>query len=225
MRSEKGFTLVELLVTVAMMVVVMAGVYLVFYSQQKSYTVQEQVAEMQQNLRGAMYLMAKEIKMAGCNPTGQAQAGISTAAAKSIHFTMDLRGKGTDTPNGNTSDENENITYALADILPTSSGDGVMEIVRDTGTGQQVVAENIDALNFVYLDSNGNVTTDLLRIRSVQITLVARTGDADRGYRDMTNYTNLQGQVIFTPNTEESKYRRKRLATHIKCRNLGMLQE
>jgi len=223
MRSEKGFTLVEFMVTVAMMTVVMAGVYLVFYSQQKSYTVQEQVAEMQQNLRGAMYLMAKEIKMAGCNPTGQAQAGIVTAAADSIHFTMDLRGKGTDTPNGNTSDENENITYALADILPTSSGDGVMEIVRDTGTGQQVVAENIDALDFVYLDSNGNVTTDLLRIRSVQITLVARTGNADRGYRDTTSYRNLQGTVILP--AKNDSFRRKRLATHIKCRNLGMLQE
>jgi len=198
MRSEKGFTLVEIMVTLAIMAVVMAGVYLTFYSQQKSYTVQEQVAEMQQNLRGAMYLMSKEIKMAGCNPTGQAQAGIVTAAADSISFTMDLWGKSTDDPpNGSISNPNENITYALADI----SGDQAMEIIRtdnNSGIGPQVVAENIDSLNFVYLDSNGNVTTDLLRIRSVQITVVAKTDQADR---------------------------QKRLATHIKCRNLGMLQE
>jgi type IV pilus assembly protein PilW len=198
MRSEKGFTLVEIMVTLAIMAVVMAGVYLTFYSQQKSYTVQEQVAEMQQNLRGAMYLMSKEIKMAGCNPTGQAQAGIVTAAADSISFTMDLWGKSTDDPpNGSISNPNENITYALADI----SGDQAMEIIRtdnNSGIGPQVVAENIDSLNFVYLDSNGNVTTDLLRIRSVQITVVAKTDKADR---------------------------QKRLATHIKCRNLGMLQE
>jgi len=198
MRSEKGFTLVEIMVTLAIMAVVMAGVYLTFYSQQKSYTVQEQVAEMQQNLRGAMYLMSKEIKMAGCNPTGQAQAGIVTAAADSISFTMDLWGKSTDDPpNGSISNPNENITYALADI----SGDQAMEIIRtdnNSGLGPQVVAENIDSLNFVYLDSNGNVTTDLLRIRSVQITVVAKTDQADR---------------------------QKRLATHIKCRNLGMLQE
>ena len=198
MRSEKGFTLVEIMVTLAIMAVVMAGVYLTFYSQQKSYTVQEQVAEMQQNLRGAMYLMSKEIKMAGCNPTGQAQAGIVTAAADSISFTMDLWGKSTDDPpNGSISNPNENITYALANI----SGDQAMEIIRtdnNSGLGPQVVAENIDSLNFVYLDSNGNVTTDLLRIRSVQITVVAKTDQADR---------------------------QKRLATHIKCRNLGMLQE
>ena len=198
MRSEKGFTLVEIMVTLAIMAVVMAGVYLTFYSQQKSYTVQEQVAEMQQNLRGAMYLMSKEIKMAGCNPTGQAQAGIVTAAADSINFTMDLWGKSTDDPpNGSISNPNENITYALVDF----SGDQAMEIIRtdnNSGIGPQVVAENIDSLNFVYLDSNGNVTTDLLRIRSVQITVVAKTDQADR---------------------------QKRLATHIKCRNLGMLQE
>ena len=224
MRSEKGFTLVELMITMVIMGVVMAGVYLAFYSQQKSYIVQEQVSEMQQNLRGAMYLMTKEIKMAGCNPTGSADAGIVTAAADSIHFTMDLWGKTTaDPPNGSTSNANENITYALADIYPLPSGDGVMEIVRDTGAGQQVVAENIDALNFVYLDSNENVTTDLLRIRSVQITVVARTGNADRGYRDGTTYRNLQGTVILAPPNDN--FRRKRLATNIKCRNLGMLQE
>jgi len=221
MRSEKGFTLVELMVTLAIMAVVMAGVYSAYYSQQQSYIVQEQVSEMQQNLRGAMYFMAKEIRMAGCNPTGGASAGIVTAGANTINFTMDLRGKDPDDPaDGDTADPNENITYILYD----SDGDGTNDALgRDTGTGNRLVAQNVDAIDFVYLDENGNVTASLLQIRTVQITIVAKTGRADRGYRDTTSYTNLQGTEILAPPNDN--FRRKRLATNIKCRNLGLLQE
>ena len=42
-----GYTLVELLVAMAITLVVMAGVYKVYVSQQDSYLLQEQVAELQ----------------------------------------------------------------------------------------------------------------------------------------------------------------------------------
>ena len=136
------------------------------------------MAEMQQNLRAAMFFMAREIRMAGCNPTGGANAGFVTANVNTINFTMDLRGKDPDDPaDGDTGDPNENVTYALGD----SNGDGSIEILRDTGGGQQPVAENIDALDFVYLDENGNITASNMAIRSVQITIVARTGRGDPG--------------------------------------------
>ena len=64
MTEEKGFTLVELLVAVFVAGIVMTAVYSAYSSQQKSYTVQEQMAEMQQNLRSAMFMMTREIRMA-----------------------------------------------------------------------------------------------------------------------------------------------------------------
>jgi type IV pilus assembly protein PilW len=198
--------------------IVMAGVYSAYYSQQKSFVVQDELAEMQQNLRAAMFFMAREIRMAGCNPTGGADAGIKTKEDGTINFTMDLRGKDPDDPaDGDTSDPNENITYTLAD----PDGNGIMEIVRDTGSGQQIVAENIDALDFRYLDENGAITASAMLVRSVQITIVARTGRGDQGYLDTASYTNLQGaEILAAPN---DNFRRKRLATNIKCRNLGLL--
>jgi type IV pilus assembly protein PilW len=223
-KSEKGFTLIELLVAIFVAGIVMTGVYSAYYSQQKSFVVQDELAEMQQNLRAAMFFMAKEIRMAGCNPTGGANAGIEDdSTANTIHFTMDLRGKDPNSvADGDTSDPNENITYTLADIFPLPAGDGIMEIVRDTGGGQEVVAENIDAVDFRYLNENGDdFGGSFMAIRSVQITIVARTGRGDPGYQDSTDYKNLQGATILpAPN---DNFRRKILATNIKCRNLGLL--
>ncbi len=218
MKSEKGFTLIELIVAMAVAGIVMADVYSAYYSQQKSFVVQDELAEMQQNLRAAMFFMAREIRMAGCNPTGGADAKIIQKDDSTIHFTMDLRGKDPDDPaDGDTSDPNEDITYTLADL----DGNGITEIVRDTGAGQQIVAENIDALDFRYLDENGAITASAMLTRSVQITIVARTGRGDLGYQDTTSYTNLQGAQILAPPNDN--FRRKTLATNIKCRNLGLL--
>jgi type IV pilus assembly protein PilW len=192
--------------------------YSAYYSQQKSFVVQDEMAEMQQNLRAAMFFMAREIRMAGCNPTGGSGAGFVTANANTVNFTMDLRGKDPDDPaDGDTGDPNENVTYALGD----SNGDGIVEIVRDTGGGPKPVAESIDALDFVYLDENGNITASNMAIRSVQITIVARTGRGDPGYIDNTSYRNLQGTEILAPPNDN--FRRRTLSTNIKCRNMGLL--
>jgi type IV pilus assembly protein PilW len=219
-RNQKGFTLIELLVAMSVAGIVMAGIYGAYYSQQKSFVVQDEMAKMQQNLRAAMFFMAREIRMAGCNPTGGSSAGFVTANANTINFTMDLRGKDPDDPaDGDTGDPNENITYALGD----SNGDGIVEIVRDTGGGPEPVAESIDALNFVYLDENGADITggSAMAIRSVQITIVARTGRGDPGYSDTTSYRNLQNTEILAPPNDT--FRRRTLSTNIKCRNMGLL--
>jgi type IV pilus assembly protein PilW len=194
--SEQGFTLVELLAAMVIAAIVMSAIYSVYASQQKSYMTQEQVAAMHQNLRTAMYYMEKEIRMAGCDPSGSAGAGIVTANANLIRFTEDIRGKDdTDPPDGDTGDPNEDITYSLAD----GDGDGDLDLVRDTQAlnviAERVIAENISSLNFTYLDADGNTTGTLAEIRFVQISLTAATEN------DGSNST---------------------LTTRIHCRNLSM---
>jgi type IV pilus assembly protein PilW len=222
---ERGFTLIELLVVILMMGVVMAGIYAVYTSQQKSFVVQEDIAEMQQNLRAAMFFLVRDIRLAGCNPTGKADTGIKTANANTISLTMDVRGKNADDPpDGDTGDPEESVTYALMD----TDGDGTLDSLgRDTGAGLLAVASNIDGLDFVYLDGNGNVlsapvsTADLAKIRSVQLTVVARTESPSNGYVDTASYKNLQGTVVVPP--QNDGFRRRVFATNIRCRNLGLL--
>ena len=56
-QDRKGFTLLELLIAMALSIIIMAAIYSTYYSQQKSYLVQEQVAAMQQNLRAATFYL------------------------------------------------------------------------------------------------------------------------------------------------------------------------
>jgi len=215
--NEQGFTLMELLVVTVVAGVVMAAIYTTYYSQQKSYVAQEQVAGMQQNLRAAMLFMEREIRMAGCDPTGNANAGIITADSNSIRFTLDIRGtsEGSD-PDGDTDDTNEDIAYSLDD----NDGDGDNDLERN----DNLIAENIDALDFVYLDEAGipiaTPVAHLSTIRSVQITIVARTGRGDPGYVNNTTYRNQQDTVILAAQNDNA--RRRRLTTNIRCRNLGL---
>ena len=64
-KKGNGVTLIELLIALVLSSILTAALYRVFISQQNAYTVQEQVADMQQNVRTAMGQMTKEIRMAG----------------------------------------------------------------------------------------------------------------------------------------------------------------
>lgn len=203
--NNRGFTLAELLIGLFVSAVVMTTILSAYYSQNKSYAVQEQVAAMVQNLRAAMDIMIREIRMAGYDPTGTANAGIVTANTTSINITEDLDGDGSVAGD-------ENITYVLAD----SDGDGDNDLERNNN----LIAENIDALDFLYLDETNNPTAVPSEIRAVQITMVAKTGRGDRGYVDSVVYTNQQGTGILGPINDNS--RRKRLTAEVRCRNMGL---
>lgn len=220
-NKRDGFTIVELLVAMAITGIVMAGVYGTYYSQQKSYLVQEQMAAAQQNIRAAMYFLEREIRMAGYDPTRNAGAGILTAGRTSIRMTMDLNG------DGNNTGPNEDVTYSLYD----SGGDGDMDLGRNVGGGNQPLAENIDAIDIVYLDGAdppnvldddgaGNVVASIGEIRSVQITVVARTDRPDTGYTNTDAYANQQGTVILA--AQNDNFRRAIMTAEVRCRNFGL---
>ena len=237
MNNRSGFTLVELLISLTLVSLVMTAVYSSYRSQQKTYLVQNQMAGMRQNIRAALYYMERELRMAGCDPTGNAGAGVVIANDNTIQFTMDITGGESDLkdndsdgtideaaediyPDGLTTGTDEDITYALND----NNGDGDTDLERTDNGVTRLIAENIDALDFVYLDKDSAVlaapVADPSDIRAVQITVVARTGQGDSNYSNGIAYQNKQGTVILT--AQNDSFRRIMMTTHIKCRNLGL---
>jgi prepilin-type N-terminal cleavage/methylation domain-containing protein len=65
--NHKGVTLIELLVTLVIIGMVVGGFYRIFIAQSKAYTIQDQVTEVQQNVRSVIGIVAKDLSMAGCD--------------------------------------------------------------------------------------------------------------------------------------------------------------
>jgi len=62
---QRGLTLIELMVALAIAFIVIGAVYQAITSQQRTYTIQDQVAEVQQNARVAMNILMRDLRMAG----------------------------------------------------------------------------------------------------------------------------------------------------------------
>jgi type IV pilus assembly protein PilW len=170
MRNENGFTLVELIVAMALGLIITAAIYNSYASQQKSQIITEKVSALQQNIRAAMYYLQKDIRMAGYNPTKSTTffgfTDISSPVL--VKFTWD-------------GDENgvlaniENITYQRNGYYLQK----VLGVAPATTTTLNI-AENIAGLDFRFLDEDGNVTTDGTQVRSVEIILSASDGEHNR---------------------------------------------
>jgi type IV pilus assembly protein PilW len=218
--SNQGFTLVELLIGMVVALLAMGAIYTTFLGQHRSYHEQEETAAMQQNLRAAMYYMQREIRMAGCDPLNTGNFGITTAHANTITFTEDINNGTVGQPPDGVLQAGENITYSW------NNGNLVRSV---GGGGNQLVAQNINALDFVYLNGSsvvlnpggGNVAAGSEnQIRSVEITVVARTGRSLTPTTDNNTYVNQRGTTILAPPNDNLS--RRRLTTVIKCRNLGI---
>ncbi len=65
LRSYSGFTMIELLITVALSTLVGVLIYTVFIEQTKAYRLQSDMGNMQQNLRVAMEMLSRDVGSAG----------------------------------------------------------------------------------------------------------------------------------------------------------------
>lgn len=234
--GKAGFTLVEMLMAVVISGILVAAIYSAYVVQQKSYVVQEQVAETQENLRAAMFRLLSEIRQAGCNPRKTADARIVVATATSFRFTADIGGG--DPVNPNMSDgfiggsaTNEDITFGMS-AADDGNGNGIADgggadwsvtgqLGRDTGGALQPAAELIDAVEFNYILASGASTTapaTLSDIRAVQVSLLARGARPDEKFVDTATYRTASGITWDPP---DDNFRRRFVIVTIQLRNMG----
>jgi type IV pilus assembly protein PilW len=214
MSKNSGFSLIEILVAMAIGSIAMAAIFLAYQVQVTGKISQENVLDRNQDTRASLELIASDIRMAGCDPTGTASAGFVSATPTTLEVTMDTRSDTGNESDGDFSDPGEHILYTLA------AGNIMRERVGIDPAGGVELTRNVDALNFVYLDTNSAVTADLTAIRSVQISIVVHS--TERGmtpsYTDNNPYLNQQGAVILTPPGDTLQ--RVQLMTTVQCRNM-----
>ena len=275
LKKDRGITLIELLVALVISGVLLAGAYRTFISQQKTFVVQDQVVDMQQNMRSAINRMMSEIRMSGfgnlstllpvtfntgtfnnaLNPdtpaagaltivsavwgtstltneagVGQTQVIVSTLTDVQGNALFDTGDRkyicigGMDSQTI-TSIDNGTKTITLNGPLafhhPVGTPvytiralsyqvalvDGIPTLLRDEnmGAGAQPQADNIENLQFTYLDADGNPTANPPDIRIIRVSLTART---ERQDHDLKN---------------GDGYRRRQIASNIHLKNMGIV--
>ncbi|MBW1893280.1 MAG: prepilin-type N-terminal cleavage/methylation domain-containing protein [Deltaproteobacteria bacterium] len=223
--ENKGFTLIELMITLAISSIVMTGIYAIYNAQSTARRNQKIVVDMMQNLRAGLYYMEREIRVAGFDPQRTTNAGITIANLSDIRFTLDDNQDG-DLVAGAGTDPNERIHYMLSD---DADGDGIANapgcnLQRQDGAAGafETIANNIDALQFFYFDNNGATTTNINNIATVQIAMVARGGSFERSYSNNRTYsvTLIDGTNVTVLPAQNDNIRREMLTTSVRCRNL-----
>ena len=181
-RSSAGFTMMEMMMVLAIFSIAFGTIYKSFEHINRSTTTENVKAGVQQRVRIAVDFMVQDIRMAGLNPLRTPGIGIQAISSDSMQFTMDANFDGDD------DDTFEDITYML------NSGTGTL--MQTNHLGSEVLIDNVSNLTFTYLDTEDQTTTDLSEIRSVIISLTShrpagRDGDISRTYTTQVRCRNL----------------------------------
>jgi type IV pilus assembly protein PilW len=218
---QKGFTLIELMVAIAISGMLMAVVAMAYTGQSRSNNAVQDMASLQQDLRSALQLMAREIRMAGYNPdkiSGAASPQFLTATATTLQFSQDTNG------DGDTLDANEIVRFALSGTAPDTS------LGRATGVAGVLMpmATNIDQLAFEYLLEDETWTqapADLTDIRAVRIVVLGHSARGTAGSTDSSTFTPPLESVVpapdWTPATP-GRFHWRMMSLIVQCRNLNI---
>jgi len=164
--KEKGVTLIELLVVLVISGIVVGGIYKVFIAQTRAYTAQDQVAEVQQDVRGAMEIMVRDIRMAGYQTNsfqGNYSAGSILISGNQIVTPLNSGSIQVYYEYNPSNPQVNAVTYALV-----QQPNGTLSLYRtltvyNASTGQpgtpnaSDLLDNVASLNFMYgVELNGN---------------------------------------------------------------------
>ena len=141
MRDERGFTLLEFLITVCIFLIVIFCVYMVHETNRVSYERSEMRIDIQQNARVGLATMERELRMAGYGVPRQL-AGvpmISDARPRTITFRADLRNVITTLTSAANSGSSTLIVNTTAGI---ATGDVIY--LTDGSKAQALTASSVD---------------------------------------------------------------------------------
>ena len=196
-KNKKGFTAIELMISLAILSIALSSIYSLYMSFIRTCTKEGVKIRVQQSVRSGLDMMIRDIRLAGLDPEGTGDFGIIAVTPQRIQFTADRDMDGelddADATDGIDLPDMENMAYEY-------DGNSTLKMFLYNADGNletdEVMAENVTDLTFTYYNSNDDTTLNLDEIRTVDIQMtIQRPSGKD-------------GQISRT------------LVKRVKCRNL-----
>ncbi|MEE9542688.1 MAG: prepilin-type N-terminal cleavage/methylation domain-containing protein, partial [Thermodesulfobacteriota bacterium] len=205
--NERGITLIEMLISLAITAIMAASIYGVYVTFFKSVNIQDQIQETLQNARAGLDYMERELLNAGL-ASGQAEA-LTLATANSIEFVY--TDPEPDSALSTTSGQRIRVKYGLETLsgvtyLYRSMALCTNPLCSDASGGNEPIISYVNSFAITYFDSNGAIidpTTTELRedVRFATLELETRTKETLPGMTAPKTFT---------------------IKTHIRFRNFGL---
>jgi prepilin-type N-terminal cleavage/methylation domain-containing protein len=175
-RNQWGFTLIELMIGIVVSAITITAGLKIYDHMQNSSVQQVEISMLQQNQRGVLTILERELRLIGMDMKQSKKFGItdvrkftitspgvnatpSAAGSPILQMTMDLN-------NDKIINAGETVTYALYD--QDNDGQPPFALARSTAysipnliNGRQLLAEGIQAIGFAYaFDADGDGIID-----------------------------------------------------------------
>ena len=169
--NKKGITLIELLVALVIGGIIIGGIYRLFVAQTKAYTVQDQVVEVQQNIRSTMEILLRDLRMTGFDNDNDPRFVHPPApVGKLPAYTVNSNGNNSITINYKYFDtmtlqyQRHSVDYWRDDSNPDNRKLIRRLTINDVAGPQETLLENLEAPQvplFTYgIDGNGDGVPD-----------------------------------------------------------------
>jgi len=239
-KLQTGFTLVELMIAVAISGIIMTAVYQMFIGQRKAYSLQNEIAEMQQNVRASEHMMTREIRMAGYKVpdiyiggdvpgepfTDGEKDAFEEATSQSIAFTSDVDGDG----------KMETIRYSLKknSLVREMWRWDVQKGKWKKSGGARSISENIESLKFSYwiladgegLNNNQDDDGDSYVDEEGELLFTNQPSKKEKEHIIVVRFTltakNARPDPDYIHPVHGDHFRRITLSSTVKPRNMGL---
>jgi prepilin-type N-terminal cleavage/methylation domain-containing protein len=206
-KQKEGITLIELLVALVIFGIVIGAIYRLFIVQTKAYTVQDQAVEVQQNVRSAMEILLRDLRMTGYDDDSAASNfTVTTPIAPPLSdnsITVSYEYYNTTPP---PQYELHTVAYSLGatnlirQLTVTPAVGGAANVFTDS------ILENVDELTFGYgVDTNGSGAVNnwfsaagvgTSKIIAIQVRLTARPDQTNPDVKQRVSSRRLTSAVM-----------------------------